>query len=133
MEDGADDWDTLGSVEGRVGGWDDGPTLGGRTVGVDDGATLGGSTVGVDGIVVGITGGDEPFFDEEDEVGGGEEVGKISLRLRRVANLLRPLYVGSPASREGQRVDGGCFKRVTRSVAVCFQKTDNLTSGKGME
>ena len=39
----------------------------------------------------------------------------------------------SPASKEGQRVDGGCFKRVTISVAACFKKSDNLTSGNGME
>ena len=40
IEGGIDDWDTLGSVEVRVGGGDDEATLGGSTGVVDGEATL---------------------------------------------------------------------------------------------
>ena len=48
---------------------------------------------------------------------GGD--GKLSFLLSRVANLVMALNCGSPASNEGQMVEGGCFNRVTKSVAVC--------------
>ena len=73
MEGGFEDWDTLGSVEVRGGGVDDGATLGGRSEVGDVGATLRGRTVGREDVVEGVV------------------EGKISLRLRMSANLLRPL------------------------------------------
>ena len=58
---------------------DVGATLGGKTGGMDEGATLGGRTEGID-----ADGG--IGFVEDD---GGE--GNKSLRLRMVANLVKPL------------------------------------------
>ena len=89
------------------------------------------------GDVVGATlGGETEGMEEDDGTCCGEDDGREgnkSLRLRMVANLVKPLYVGSLASNDGQRVDGGCFKRVIMSVVACQRKSDNLTSGKGIE
>ena len=41
------------------------------------------------------------------------------------------MNVGSPASNDGQIVDGGCFKREIKSVAVCCKKSRSATFGKG--
>ena len=40
--------------------------------------------------------------------------------------------VGSPASKEGQMVDGGVFRMVIRSEAVCCRKSRRVILGKGV-
>ena len=38
---------------------------------------------------------------------------------------------GSPASKLGVVVDGGCVKMVMMSVAACLRKSTNFTCGNG--
>ena len=47
--------------------------------------------------------------------------GKFSALLSNLAILTNALYVSSPASRDGQIVEGGCFNNVTKSVVLCFK------------
>ena len=61
------------------------------------------------------------------------EVGDDGERSRIVANSTSALYVGSPALSDGYVVDGGFFRRDTRSLAACVTKSSNVVAGNGIE
>ena len=52
--------------------------------------------------------------------------GILSTRLSCLANVSKALRTGSPASKLGVVVDGGCVRIVIISVAACLRKSTNF-------
>ena len=52
--------------------------------------------------------------------------GILSIRLSCFANVSKALRTGSPASKLGVVVDGGCVRIVIMSVAACLRKSTNF-------
>ena len=104
-----------------------GDTLGTCTVCDDDDEEEGtlGSCIGEEGggTLVDTLGSETGGFGEDESESGG----KMSFLFKRIASLDSALYDGSPAYKEGQMVEGGFLRRVTRSVAVCFKKSISFT------
>ena len=57
--------------------------------------------------------------------------GIASILFNCVASVSNAFRTGSPASKLGEVVDGGCVRRVMISVAACFKKSTSLTCGNG--
>ena len=58
-------------------------------------------------------------------------IGIISTLFICVANVSNAFLTGSPASRLGVVVDGGCVSMVMISVAACLRKSSNFICGNG--